>query len=152
MVFNWEQGLDAPLDEEDREGRRLGNGPLDVDQTTFRSLRNRGNGYLQDRRAQKTESFTGIDGINTQDRAIQESMGRVVDRSREHLGPADKAVIQARRLLLEAVKAVRDGKTPRGVDGTYYALRAAEGVLPRDADWREVLTPEMSATRIEQTV
>ena len=24
---------------------------------------------------QKTESFTGIDGINTQDRAIQESMG-----------------------------------------------------------------------------
>jgi hypothetical protein len=24
--------------------------------------------------------------------------------------------------------------------------------VPRDADWRDVLTPEMSATRIEQTV
>ena len=107
---------------------------------------------MLDRQVQKTESFTGIDGVNTQDRAIQESMGRIVDRSREHLGPADKAVIQARRLLLEAVKAVRDGKTPRGVDGTYYALRAAEGVVPRDADWREMLTPDMSATRIEQTV
>jgi hypothetical protein len=27
---------------------------------------------------QKTESFTGIDGINTQDRAIQEGMGAIV--------------------------------------------------------------------------
>jgi len=152
MVYNWDYSERAALTDEDRLERRLGNGPLDVDQSTFRSVRNRRNNYMLDRQVQKTESFTGIDGINTQDRAIQESMGRVVDRSREHLGPADKAVIQARRLLLEAVKAVRDGKTPRGVDGTYYALRAAEGVLPRDADWREVLTPEMSATRIEQTV
>ena len=98
------------------------------------------------------ESFTGIEGINTQDRAIQESMGRIVDRSREHLGPADKAVIQARRLLLQAVKTVSEGGTPRGVAGTYYALRAVEGVVSRDTDWREALTPEMSATRIEQTV
>jgi len=69
-----------------------------------------------------------------------------------HLGPADKAVIQARRLLLEAVKTVRDGRTPRGVDGTYYTLRAVEGVLPKDIDWRQALTPEMAATRFEQTV
>src|SRR4029453_8631878 len=94
---------DAPLTDEDRLERRLGNGPLDVDQTTFRSRRNRANDYPLDRQAQKTESFTGIDGINPQDRAIQESMGPIVDRSREHLGPADRAVIQARRLLLEAV-------------------------------------------------
>jgi hypothetical protein len=79
-------------------------------------------------------------------------MGRVVDRSREHLGPADKAVIQARRLLLEAVKTTGAGGTPRGVEPTYYALRAAEGVVPRDADWRELLTPDMAGTRIEQTV
>ena len=95
---------DEPLSEEDRLERRLGNGPLDVDQTTFRSKRNRRNNYLLDRHVQKTESFTGIDGINTQDRAIQESMGAIVDRSREHLGPADRAIIQARRLLLEAVR------------------------------------------------
>jgi hypothetical protein len=50
------------------------------------------------------------------------------------------------------VKTVRNGGTPRGIDATYDALRAAEGVVPRDADWRDVLTPEMSATRIEQTV
>jgi phthalate 4,5-dioxygenase oxygenase subunit len=153
MVYNWEYSTtDEPLNDEDRLERRLGNGPADVDPTTFRSKRNRANDYLLDRRVQKTESFTGIDGINTQDRAIQESMGRVVDRSKEHLGPADKAVIQARRLLLEAVKTTAHGGTPRGIAATYYTLRAAEGVVPRDADWREILTPDMSRTEIVQTV
>ena len=51
--------------------RRLGNGPLHVDQTTFRSMANRQNNYLIDREVQRTESFTGIDGINVQDRAIR---------------------------------------------------------------------------------
>ena len=139
----------VPLTAERLE-RRLGNGPLDVDQATFRSKRNRGNNYLLDRQVQKTESFTGIDGINTQDRAIQESMGAIVDRSREHLGPADRAVIQARRLLLEAVKVVADGGIPRGLEPTYGALAAAEAVLPRDADWREAALP--AGSQIEQTV
>jgi phthalate 4,5-dioxygenase oxygenase subunit len=142
MVFNWVYGEgEAPLPEEERLERRLGNGPDDVDQTTFRSRRNRQNNYLLDRQVQKTETFTGIDGVNTQDRAIQESMGRVVDRSRERLGPADKAIIQARRLLLQAVKSVEAGGTPGGVDPTYYTLRGAEGVVARDADWRELLAP-----------
>src|SRR5262249_40439933 len=114
--------------------------------------RNRRNNYMLDRQVQKTDTFTGIEGINTQDRAIQESMGRIVDRSREHLGPADKAVIQARRLLLQAVKTVSDGGTPRGVATPYGGLRAVDAVLPRDADWREALTPGTMATRIEQTV
>jgi len=100
---------------------------------------------------QKTESFTGID-VSTRRTGRSRKAWGASSIAAASTSAGDKAVIQARRLLLEAVKAVRDGKTPRGVDGTYYALRAAEGVLPRDADWREVLTPEMSATRIEQTV
>ena len=45
---------------------------------------------------QRTESYTGIDGINQQDRALQESMGRIVDsqprasrpgRQGDHPGP-----------------------------------------------------------------
>ncbi len=153
MVYNWHYSATKdPLADEDRAERRSGNGPHHVDQTTFRSKANRDNNYLLDRRVQKTETFTGIDGINTQDRGIQESMGRVVDRSKEHLGPADKAIIQARRLLLGAIKTVQEGGTPRGITSSYYALRAAEGVLPRDADWREVLTPEMATAEILQTV
>jgi phenylpropionate dioxygenase-like ring-hydroxylating dioxygenase large terminal subunit len=146
MVYNWEYSItDEPLHEADRLELRLGNGPLDVDQTTFRSQRNRHNNYLLDRQAQKTQNFTGIEGINTQDRAVQESMGRIVDRSREHLGPADKAIIQARRLLLQAVETVQEGGTPRGIEPTYYTMRAAEGVLPRAVDWRDLLARETSA-------
>src|SRR5262245_30733950 len=139
MVYNWEQSSGGPLTDEDRLERRLGNGPFDVDQTTFRSRKNRENDYLLDRGVQRTETFTGIDGVNVQDRAVQESMGRVVDRSREHLGPADRAVIQARRLLLQAIKTVEAGGTPPGVAPTYYALRPAEAVVPRDTDWRQLL-------------
>src|SRR5919109_3078571 len=110
MVWNWMYSFgDEPLTEEDRLERDSGNGPDHVDPRTFRSKVNRRNGWLIDRQVQKTETFTGINGINAQDRAVQESMGAIVDRSREHLGPADRAVIQARRLLLEAVRAVERG-------------------------------------------
>jgi hypothetical protein len=140
MVYNWVATIrDEPLTEDERLETRLGNGPADVDQTTFRSTRNRRNNYLLDRHVQKTETFSGIDGVNVQDRAVQESMGGIVDRSKEHLGPADRAVIQARRLLLEAVRAVERGETPRGVGTSYYTLRPAESVLPRDVDWRTLL-------------
>jgi hypothetical protein len=153
MVYNWQvSATDEPQTEEDRLEVRTGNGPTHVDQMTFRSKAHRGNNYLLDRQVQKTESFTGIEGINTQDRAIQESMGPVCDRTKEHLGPADKAIIQARRLLLGAVKTVQEGGAPRGVAPSYYTLRANEGVIPRDADWREVLAPEMAGTEILQTV
>jgi len=152
MVYNWVASvLDQPLPEEERLESRLGNGPLDVDQTTFRGKRNRENNYLLDRRVQKYETFSGIDGINVQDRAVQESMGGIVDRSKEHLGPADRAVIQARRLLLDAVRSVEKGEPPRGVAPTYYALRAVEAMVPRDTDWR-TLQERDAATPVLQAV
>jgi hypothetical protein len=153
MVYNWAYArTDEPLNEEDRLERGLGNGPLHVDQTTFRSKANRQNHYLIDREVQRTESFTGIDGINVQDRAIQESMGRIVDRSKEHLGPADKAIIQMRRLLRQAVKTVEEGGNPAGLTPSYYSLRAALEVLPREVDWRQVLAPDITGEKILQTV
>ena len=94
--------------------------------TTFRSTANRANDYLLDREVQRTETFSGIDGINAQDRALQESMGRIVDRSKEHLGPADKAIIQARKLLRQAVKTVEAGGTPDGTGTSYYTVRPAK--------------------------
>jgi phenylpropionate dioxygenase-like ring-hydroxylating dioxygenase large terminal subunit len=150
MVYNWVASVrDEPLPEDERLETRLGNGPGDVDQATFRSRRNRANNYLLDRQVQKHETFTGIDGINVQDRAVQESMGPIVDRSKEHLGPADRAVIQARRLLLEAVRTVQDGGTPRGVGPSYYPLYAAEAIIPRTTDWRTLLE---AATAAAETV
>jgi len=87
-----------------------------------------------------------------QDRAIQESMGPIVDRSKEHLGPADKAIIQMRRLLLQAAKTVQAGGTPPAVGPSYYDLRAELQVLPREADWRPILAPDITSEKILQTV
>jgi hypothetical protein len=67
---------DGPLTAEDRLEHGLGDSPLPVDQTTFRSFQNRSNNYGLDRQAQKTESYSGSDGINQQDRALQESMAQ----------------------------------------------------------------------------
>lgn len=153
MVYNWVCTKDGShLSEEDRLERSLGNGPLHVDQKTFRPYANRSNDYGLDRTVQRQETFTGIDGVNAQDRAIQESMGRIVDRSREHLGPADKAIIQARKKLREAVRAVQNGGAPEGLGTTYYDIVAEEGVLAKDADWRRDLTKRMRPEAILQTV
>jgi phthalate 4,5-dioxygenase oxygenase subunit len=152
MVYNWAYSPNEPLADSDRLERGLGNGPMHVDPDSFRSHANRANNYLLDREVQRNESYTGIDGINVQDRAIQESMGRIVDRSKEHLGPADKAIIQARKLLRQAVKTVDSGGTPDGTGTSYYSLYAHEAVLPSGADWRQQVTPEMPPEMILQTV
>jgi phenylpropionate dioxygenase-like ring-hydroxylating dioxygenase large terminal subunit len=150
IVYNWSfSTTDEPMDEEDRLERSLGNGPIHVDRATFRSKANRSNDYGLDRAVQRTESFSGIDGINAQDRALQESMGPIVDRSKEHLGPADKAIIQARKLLREAVRTVAAGGTPSGVGTSYYTMRAREAVLPREVDWRRELTPDMQEVALQ---
>ncbi|MEX2490961.1 MAG: Rieske 2Fe-2S domain-containing protein [Nitrospirales bacterium] len=144
MVWNWEYSTGDPLTVEDREQRTDGNGPEDVDYLdAFRSRRNMRNKWLIDRNVQKYETFTGIEGINTQDRAVQESMGPIVDRSKEHLGPADRAIIAARKLLLEAVRTVQDGGEPYGVRATYAHARAAQEIVPDSGDWRQSLIPKM---------
>jgi hypothetical protein len=153
MVYNWiYTTVDSPLTDEDRLEKGLGNGPLHVDPKTFRSYGNKSNDYLLDRKVQRTESYSGIDGINMQDRALQESMGRICDRSREYLGPGDKAIIQARKLLLKAVRSVQNGEAPAGTGTSYYPLLAHEEVLPRDSDWRAEMTPEMANGVILETV
>jgi phthalate 4,5-dioxygenase len=105
----------------------------------WRIRQNKENDYEIDRQAQRTNSFTGISGINTQDQAITESMGQIADRTREHLGTADAMIIRTRRRLLSAVKALQDARaTPPGVDAPdLYRMRSGGMVLPKDADWLE---------------
>jgi hypothetical protein len=79
-------------------------------------------------------------------------MGPICDRSQQHLGPADKGIIQMRRLLREATNTVRAGGTPAGVAPSYYDLYCALQVLPRDADWRQILAPDIAPEKILQTV
>jgi hypothetical protein len=144
MVWNFQYTYgDEALTDAEQHDDFYGNGPAHVDQTTFRSIRHSGNDYLIDRQVQKTETYTGIVGVNTQDRAVQESMGPIVDRSREYLGPTDKAIIAMRRLLLDATRTVQRGGSPPAADTSYYHLRAIDRIVPAGTPWREALLPLM---------
>ncbi|HTJ25829.1 MAG TPA: aromatic ring-hydroxylating dioxygenase subunit alpha, partial [Candidatus Limnocylindria bacterium] len=113
---------------------------------TFALKRNKRNDYLIDRQVQKTQTFTGITGVNTQDMALQEGMGPIVDRSKEHLGTSDRAIIVMRQLLLEAIDDLEAGKPIRGTDpATYGHVRAVDLVIPPAPDWREALKEELVA-------
>ena len=143
MVWNFMYSLGEPFTAEDRREYGNGNGPDHVDQETFRAIRNARNNWGIDRHVQKSDTYSGIEGVNTQDRAVQESMGPIVNRSEEYLGPADKAIIAMRRLLLQAVMTVESGGDPPAADDSYYLLRAIERIIPDGESWRESMLPLM---------
>src|SRR5207244_8612077 len=81
-------------------------------------IRNIHNHYLQDREEQKSETFTGMGKhFLIHDSCATESMGTIVDRSKEHLGTSDIAVIAIRKFLLQCVKALDRGQEPRTLFG-----------------------------------
>ena len=117
----------------------FGRGPDDVN-PDYSLKANVFNDYHIDRQMQKTVNFSGIAGVNTQDWALQEGMGRVVDRTREHLGTSDRAIITMRQLLLEATHEVTAGKAPRGTEpGSYRNVRPADHLIPVGRDWQEAI-------------
>lgn len=79
---------------------------------SFAPRGSRENDYLQDRRAQRSASFTGIPSAQLQDLAIQESQGVIHDRSREKLMKTDMPIAQCRRILLQLAQELHDGLLP----------------------------------------
>jgi phthalate 4,5-dioxygenase oxygenase subunit len=79
---------------------------------TWRQERNGDNNYLIDREMQRTVNFTGLPTNRVQDAAVTESMGAFLDRSDEHLGTSDAAIIFMRRLLMAAAERLQQGIEP----------------------------------------
>jgi hypothetical protein len=106
---------------------------------TYRPRANKDNDYLVDREAQKKGiSYSGVEGFAMQDASLQESMGPIVDRTRETLVSTDSGIIMARQRLLRAVKALVDtGTTPPGVDLAHQRVRSASVVLPPDQPYKD---------------
>jgi hypothetical protein len=50
--------------------------------------------------------------INVHDQWAVESMGPIQDRTKEHLGQSDKAIVQYRRMLREQIEKVASGEKP----------------------------------------
>lgn len=99
------------------------------------------NNFLQDRQAMKLGNFTGVMGIPNQDIVMWVSMGAIVDRSDDILGASDLAIVEFRRLMVDAARNVGEGGTAIGrteprVPQAQIASR--EGVYPKTLDWRDI--------------
>ena len=98
----------------------------------------RDNDYQIDRVTQKGTSYSGIRDFRSQDAMATETAGPVYDRTREHLGSTDVALVRMHRLLLRAAKGLARGEQPPALGGAgdFRAIRGAEKVLAEGEDWR----------------
>jgi hypothetical protein len=70
----------------------------------------RSNDYGFNPQEQQTRTYTGMgEDINVHDQWAVESQGRIQDRTREHLGLTDKAIVAYRRLLMTSIKEAAAG-------------------------------------------
>jgi phthalate 4,5-dioxygenase len=114
---------------------------------TFRPLQNKDNDYLMDRAAQRAKvSYSGIEGIAMQDASLQESMGPIQDRTREHLVSTDNGIIMARQRLMKAAKAlVEKGEQPPGIDAKAQKVRSVAIVLNEGEPFKEAAADALRA-------
>ncbi len=105
---------------------------------SFRCVENLDNDYLIDREQQRTVSVTGIKSQTQQDRAVNETMGRIYDRTKEHLGTSDAVIIAMRRRLLKAARLLTEGNEPYAAShGEVYRQIPVDIDLPRDRNFEE---------------
>jgi len=139
-VYNWiysyDPAIPVPVEMWIATETMHGRGPDDVVDRYYNKWTRR-NEYGLDRALQKTDSFSGIRGLNLQDVAIQEGMGPILDRSKEHLAQSDRGVILLRQRLFDAMAAVERGEAAPGADAkSHRNVRAADVLVDTNSDWR----------------
>jgi nitrite reductase/ring-hydroxylating ferredoxin subunit len=132
MLYSVDFHPHRPLTEEDLERSKDWRGiHTENIPGTDRAIRNRDNDYLVDRDLQASgASYTGMRGLGIQDCGIQESMGPIADRTIEHLGVSDTAIIQIRRLLLQTLRDHADGKPLPGMNPDSWRVRSSRYKAP----------------------
>ena len=77
----------------------------------YAPIKNAENNYNYDPHEQKFETYTGMGlDINVHDQWAVEGMGPIQDRTQEHLGRSDVAIIRYRRILRQAIADLRSHK------------------------------------------
>ncbi len=116
---------------------------------TFRPVQNKDNDYLMDREAQKRgETYSGIAGFAMQDGSLQESMGPIIDRTRENLVATDYGIVMTRNRLRRAATDLRDkGIAPPGRDAEQHKVRSISVILEPDQNYVETCRDAMIAEK-----
>jgi hypothetical protein len=139
-VYCYTWNPERPLTETERQRLRAGQSVHAAVDERWVPLRNRDNDYLIDRVDQKLRTFTGIRGISEQDACVQDSQGVIADRTREHLGPTDAAIIQFRRLMLGAARDLRAGVEPAAArTAAGYTVRSGSALADRSVPFADVM-------------
>jgi phthalate 4,5-dioxygenase len=105
---------------------------------TWRRVRNKDNDYMLDRQMQRTFNYTGLPGNRAQDQAVTESMGAIVDRSKERLGAADTAIIVMRRVLMRMARRLQDGIEPELVSHPERFQTTPMNVTTSEGDFQQL--------------
>jgi len=129
--------FDAPVDKDKMLHQRLKEHRL----PDYAPLKNKRNDYGFDPDEQRTTTYTGMGlDINVHDQWAVESMGPVQDRTQEHLGKTDIAIIRYRRMLRAAMAGLTDGDTGalpmRGVDAGSVHGPISNDTIDTHGDWR----------------
>jgi phthalate 4,5-dioxygenase oxygenase subunit len=142
MFWHVRANLERPYTEDEERVHRHAAGLVpgegvdgDLNRTASRE-----NLWLQDRAEMRFgDRLSGMHGTVNEDHAVQESMGPIVDRTNEHLGTSDQAVIRFRRLMIEAARQPADA-TPIGLEPgiDLSALRGVDRTVPLDQQWQVV--------------
>lgn len=130
-----------PVDKEEMRRQRLEVYTL----PDYRPRVGRHNDYGYDIEEQRDQTYTGMGlDINVHDQWAVESQGRIQDRTREHLGTTDKAIVAYRKMLLSEIRGMKEGKPvflelDAATAATVTGPATIDGVGPTaswDAYWR----------------
>ncbi|MHA6263291.1 aromatic ring-hydroxylating dioxygenase subunit alpha [Arenibacterium sp. CAU 1754] len=134
--------FDKPVDKDLMRAQRLKEHRL----PDYAPLKNKRNNYHFDPNEQANETYTGMGmDINVHDQWAVESAGPIFDRTREHLGKTDVAIIKYRRMLRAAIASLEDGNTDslpmlNGVDPKAIFGPISNDTIGDRDKWQEIST------------
>ena len=141
--------FDKPVDKELMREQRMKEHRL----PDYAPLKNKRNDYGFDPEEQKRETYTGMGlDINVHDQWAVESPGPIFDRTNEHLGKSDVAIIAYRRVLRKAITDLKDGNSEalpmlNGVDPAAVFGPISNDTIGDSGSWREIATASDAARR-----
>jgi phthalate 4,5-dioxygenase oxygenase subunit len=146
MTFRIRWNPDRPLTDSELNEYRFGSSFEQASPQPYFPKRNMENDFLIDRELQRSWNYTGIVGNPAQDQAVNCSMGAITDRSQEHLGTSDTAIIALRRRLLTAVRDLQEGKGPYAAyHGEVYKVRPGDVMRKKDEPFDDEITKLIAA-------
>jgi phthalate 4,5-dioxygenase oxygenase subunit len=126
--FVWNTKAAIPVEARARAGN-----PPTREPGSLIPVANASNDYQINREMQKNETFTGIWDFRAQDTMATESMGPIMNRTREHLGTADLGIIMYRRQLLRLARELEQGNEPYAPHHPeIFHIRSLDTVDPAD--------------------